>query len=81
MTNSDSTASHIHLADAFCRVSQVQAVLAMWLELVSGYDDSEIIHQVGSVITLLDGVPEVMQAAEKKLADYSHTEMGLKAKK
>lgn len=81
MLNSSDLPGRVELSDAFCRVSQAQVVLAMWLELVSDYGDKDDINHIGSIITILDGVPEAIKVAEIKLADYSRIEMGLKPKK
>ncbi|WP_235801442.1 hypothetical protein [Yersinia pekkanenii] len=43
----------------------------MWLELATG-DKKGTTDKIGAIITLLDGVPEVMIAANSKLADYDY---------
>ncbi|AYW91248.1 MULTISPECIES: hypothetical protein [Yersinia] len=61
------------LEDVTCQVRQAQAVLAMWLELASS-NKSDISDKIGAVITLLDGVPEVMVEANNNLCDYAMRE-------
>ncbi|UIN00054.1 hypothetical protein [Yersinia ruckeri] len=59
------------LEDATCQVKQARAILAMWLELATS-NNKDISDKIGAIITLLDGVPEVMIAANSKLADYDY---------
>ncbi|HDL6674299.1 TPA: hypothetical protein PXJ49_003255 [Yersinia enterocolitica] len=59
------------LEDVTCQVKQAQAVLAMWLELATN-NKNDVSDKIGAIITLLDGVPEVMIAANSKLADYDY---------
>lgn len=61
------------LEDVTHQVKQAQAVLAMWLELASS-NKSDISDKIGAVITLLDGVPEVMIEANNNLCDYAMRE-------
>ena len=61
------------LEDVTHQVKQAQAVLAMWLELASS-NKSDISDKIGAVITLLDGVPEVMVEANNNLCDYAMRE-------
>ena len=61
------------LEDATCQVEQAQAVLAMWLELATS-NKNDISDKIGAVITLLDGVPEVMVEANNNLCDYAMRE-------
>ncbi|CNI58937.1 hypothetical protein [Yersinia mollaretii] len=61
------------LEDVTCQVRQAQAVLAMWLELASS-NKSDISDKIGAVITLLDGVPEVMVEVNNNLCDYAMRE-------
>lgn len=58
------------LEDVTCQVKQAQAVLAMWLELATS-NKNDISDKIGAVITLLDGVPEVMVEANNNLCDYA----------
>ena len=58
------------LEDATCQVEQAQAVLAMWLELTTS-NNNGIAKKIGALITLLDGVPEVMVEANNNLCDYA----------
>lgn len=52
----------MQLIDAQCRVEQAQQILRLWLE--SCNDDSDQVERtmVCTMITLLDGVPESIQA-------------------
>lgn len=59
------------LEDATCQVKQARAVLSMWLELTTS-NKNDISDKIGAIMTLLDGVPEVMIAANSKLADYDY---------
>ncbi len=61
------------LEDATCQVEQAQAVLAMWLELTTS-NNNGIAKKIGALITLLDGVPEVMVEANNNLCDYAMRE-------
>ncbi|CNI72434.1 Uncharacterised protein [Yersinia pekkanenii] len=58
------------LEDVTCQVKQAQAVLAMWLELATG-GKNDTTDKIGAIITLLDGVPEVMVEANNNLHDYT----------
>ncbi|NIL21535.1 hypothetical protein HB991_03215 [Yersinia mollaretii] len=58
------------LEDVTHQVKQAQAVLAMWLELATS-NKNDISDKIGAVITLLDGVPEVMVEANNNLCDYA----------
>ncbi|CNI85083.1 Uncharacterised protein [Yersinia pekkanenii] len=58
------------LEDVTCQVRQAQAVLAMWLELATD-SKKDTTDKIGAVITLLDGVPEVMVEANNNLHDYT----------
>lgn len=62
--------SQLQLIDATCQIEQAQAVLSMWLESTSNNADSDLPRLIGSILTLLHGVPEAMEEAESKLADY-----------
>ncbi|HAT3677927.1 hypothetical protein [Serratia marcescens] len=61
--------SQVSLADSICRVQQAQAVLSIWLERASlrthsnGEEDL-----IGAIISLLQGIPEIMDDAEEVLA-------------
>ncbi|WP_174634848.1 hypothetical protein [Yersinia thracica] len=59
------------LEDVTGQVRQAQTVLAMWLELATN-NKNDVSDKIGAIITLLDGVPEVMIAANSKLADYDY---------
>lgn len=61
------------LEDVTCQVKKAQAVLAMWLELTTS-NKNDISDKIGAVITLLDGVPEVMIEANNDLCDYATRE-------
>ncbi|EIC82982.1 hypothetical protein [Serratia sp. M24T3] len=47
--------------DARCQVMQAQAVLSLWLNTMTN-SDGNLPDMIGAVITLLEGVPEVMEA-------------------
>ena len=49
------------LPDAARQVEQAQSVLSMWLEFCK---DTEEANKIAAIITLLDGVPEAIDAAE-----------------
>ncbi|AWO80694.1 MULTISPECIES: hypothetical protein [Serratia] len=61
--------SQVSLADSICRVQQAQAVLSIWLERTSlrthsnGEEDL-----IGAIMSLLQGVPEIMEGADEVLA-------------
>lgn len=52
------------LPSAARQVEQAQSFLSMWLELCK---DTEEANKIAAIITLLDGVPEAMDAAESLL--------------
>ena len=62
--------SHLQLIDATCQVEQAQAVLSMWLESTTKNSHPDLPRLIGSVLTLLHGVPQAMEEAESQLADY-----------
>ncbi|QLY66297.1 hypothetical protein [Enterobacter asburiae] len=62
--------SKLQLIDATCQVGQAQAVLSMWLESTTKDSHPDLSRLIGSVLTLLHGVPEAMEEAESQLADY-----------
>ena len=62
--------SQLQLIDAACQIEQAQAVLSMWLESTTNKTDPDLPRLIGSILTLLHGVPEAMSEAESKLADY-----------
>ena len=62
--------SRLQLIDATCQVEQAQAVLSMWLESTTKDSHPDLSRLIGSVLTLLHGVPEAMEEAESQLADY-----------
>lgn len=62
--------NQLQLIDATCQIEQAQAVLSMWLERTNKDSDPDLPRLIGSIITLLHGVPEVMSEAESQLADY-----------
>lgn len=62
--------SQLQLIDATRQVEQAQAVLSMWVERTPQYPSPELTHLIGSILTLLHGVPEAMSEAESQLADY-----------
>ncbi|CAM6190713.1 hypothetical protein [Citrobacter freundii] len=60
----------LQLIDATCQVEQAQAVLSMWLESTTKNSHPDLPRLIGSVLTLLHGVPQAMEEAESQLADY-----------
>ncbi|WP_088183653.1 hypothetical protein [Escherichia coli] len=62
--------SKLQLIDATCQVEQAQAVLSMWLESITKNSHPDLPRLIGSVLTLLHGVPQAMEEAESQLADY-----------
>lgn len=62
--------SKLQLIDATCQVEQAQAVLSMWLESTTKNSHPDLSRLIGSVLTLLHGVPQAMEEAESQLADY-----------
>lgn len=50
-------------------VEQAQAVLSMWLESTTKNSHPDLPRLIGSVLTLLHGVPQEMEEAESQLAD------------
>ncbi|MDM7174598.1 hypothetical protein QUH50_22180 [Klebsiella variicola] len=61
---------HLPLIDATCQVEQDQAVLSLWMERISKDSDPDLPRLLGSLMTLLNGVPESMNEAESALHDY-----------
>ncbi|TLU68307.1 hypothetical protein FFB58_10480 [Enterobacter sp. MF024] len=57
--------SRFQLIDAQCRVEQAQAVLSVWLEC--GVADDRDQAMIGSLISLLEGVPEAMISVENEM--------------
>lgn len=62
--------NQLQLVDATCQIEQAQAVLFMWLERTNKDSDPDLPRLIGSILTLLHGVPEAMSEAESQLADY-----------
>lgn len=67
--------SHLQLIDATCQVEQAQAVLSLWLERTTKDSDPDLPRLLGSIITLLHGVPEAMREADSALHDYAMREL------
>ena len=61
---------NLSLIDATCQVEQAQAVLSLWMERISKDSDPDLPRLLGSLMTLLNGVPESMNEAESALHDY-----------
>ncbi|EJG9558062.1 hypothetical protein NBK70_002594 [Escherichia coli] len=61
---------NLSLIDATCQVEQAQAVLSLWMERISKDSDPDLPRLLGSLMTLLNGVPEAMSEAESALHDY-----------
>lgn len=57
----------VSLADSTCRIKQAQQVLSLWLEAPIK-KDSGTANLIGAIISLLDGIPELMDSAEDELA-------------
>lgn len=55
--------SRFHLTDAICQVEQAQAVLSLWMESATNDSDPQLSFLLGSIITLLNGVPEALNEA------------------
>lgn len=51
--------SEITMSDVMCRIIQAQTVLKLWL-LVLTTDDGRTPDMVDSILTLLDGLPDVI---------------------
>ncbi|WES69658.1 hypothetical protein [Superficieibacter sp. HKU1] len=62
--------NRLQLNDATCQVEQAQVVLSMWLESTTKNSHPDLPRLIGSVLTLLHGVPQAMEDAESQLADY-----------
>ena len=62
------------LTDATCQVEQAQAVLSLWMERITKDSDPDLFRLLGSIITLLNGVPEAMSEADSALHDYEMRE-------
>lgn len=60
--------SKLSLIDSACRIQQAQEVLSLWLE-ATNKNDSGTAKLIGAVITLLDGIPELMDSVEGELVD------------
>lgn len=59
----------ISLLDNYCRVRQAQAVLPLWLESMGKEcHESDL---VGSLLSLLYGVPEAISKADGELERYA----------
>lgn len=55
----------VSLSDAVCRVQQAQEMLSLWLEATT--NDDRTANLLGGLLTMLEGVPAVMDAAEDEL--------------
>ena len=60
--------SKVALADSTCRIQQAQEVLSLWLE-ATNKNDSGTAKLIGAIISLLDGIPELMDSVEGELVD------------
>lgn len=56
----------VSLSDSICRVQQAQAVLSVWLERTTT-DHGNTSDLIGAIMSLLEGIPDVMTAAEDEL--------------
>ncbi|WP_285213001.1 hypothetical protein [Klebsiella quasipneumoniae] len=59
--------SKLSLIDSTCRIQQAQEVLSLWLE-ATNKNDSGTAKLIGAIISLLDGIPELMDSVEDELA-------------
>ena len=59
--------SKLSLVDSACRIKQAQQVLSLWLEAPIKKDSSTA-KLIGAIISLLDGIPELMDSVEDELA-------------
>ena len=62
--------SQLQLIDAACQIEQAQAVFSMWLESTTEDTSPDLPRLIGSILSLQHGVPQAMEAAESKQADY-----------
>lgn len=70
----------VMLGSAECLAEHVDAVLTMWLESTTTDADPDLPRLIGSIITMLNGVPESMGEAKGRLAeDVAHRAMEGKA--
>ncbi|MCL5590067.1 hypothetical protein M5Y58_10305 [Enterobacter roggenkampii] len=53
--------SQLQLIDATRQIEQAQAVLSMWLESTTKDTSPDLPRLIGSILTLLHGVPEAME--------------------
>ncbi|GDO85581.1 hypothetical protein [Escherichia coli] len=60
--------TNIQLIEAQYRIEQVQTVLGFWLEGASPSNRDKLM--IGSVMSLLNGVPEAIQEADELLGKY-----------
>ncbi|HHP5652940.1 TPA: hypothetical protein ACSC6J_000165 [Klebsiella quasipneumoniae] len=60
--------SKLSLIDSACRIQQEQEVLSLWLE-ATNKNDSGTANLIGAIISLLDGIPELMDSVEGELVD------------
>lgn len=67
--------SRISLVDSTCRIQQAQEVLSLWLE-AANKNDNGTANLIGAIISLLDGIPELMYSAEDELAGMDLKAMG-----
>ncbi|AOO57166.1 hypothetical protein AN237_11840 [Raoultella ornithinolytica] len=56
----------VSLSDSICRVQQAQAILSVWLEHTTT-DHGNTSDLIGAIMSLLEGIPDVMTAAEDEL--------------
>ena len=57
--------SPVSLSDSIFRLQQAQELLSLWLE--STANDDRTTNLLGGLLTLLEGIPDVMDAAEGEL--------------
>ncbi|EKY0662445.1 TPA: hypothetical protein ACT2TS_002464 [Citrobacter braakii] len=56
------------ISEAASRVEQAQAILSLWLELSHG--NSREVSLIGSILTVLSGLPDVIRGADCELFEY-----------
>lgn len=66
----------LQLIDAARQVEQAQSVLCMWLEFTR---DTEEANKVAAILTLLHGIPEVMDKADSEMMNLE--QLHLKGRK
>lgn len=68
----------INADDARCQIMQAQAVLSLLLNTMT-HKDGNLPDMIGAIMTLLDGVPEAMEAVFMELS--AHEVIAMRGKK